>query len=289
MKFSEIRVYRLLTSLELLSKGSLISIAIGIVFILGILDFLTGFELSFSFFYLIPVTMIAWTCGRNPGLTFSVLSATVWLISNLLSGVEFPNSFIGVWNTLIRFGFFSVVTILLTELHHTLEEERLLANTDPLTGALNRRSFSEIAEKKMIIAEVNRRPYTMVYIDLDNFKTVNDTLGHATGDQVLRSVVATLLTQIRTTDFLARLGGDEFAILLTDIDQEPAKAIVERIRASLIEEMQKNSWDITFSIGVMTVLSMPESVDKLVSLTDALMYDVKGKGKNAIHYSTFNE
>ena len=289
MKFSEIRVYRLLTSLELLSKGSLISIAIGIVFILGILDFLTGFELSFSFFYLIPVTMIAWTCGRNPGLTFSVLSATVWLISNLLSGVEFPNSFIGVWNTLIRFGFFSVVTILLTELHHTLEEERLLANTDPLTGALNRRSFSEIAEKKMIIAEVNRRPYTMVYIDLDNFKTVNDTLGHATGDQVLRSVVATLLTQIRTTDFPARLGGDEFAILLTDIDQEPAKAIVERIRASLIEEMQKNSWDITFSIGVMTVLSMPESVDKLVSLTDALMYDVKGKGKNAIHYSTFNE
>jgi len=289
MKYSEIKVYRLLTSLELLSKSSLITISIGVVLILGILDFLTGFELSFSFFYLIPVTMVAWTCGRNLGLTFSVLSAIVWLTSNLLSGVEFPNLFIGVWNTLIRFGFFSVVTILLTELHHALEEERLLANTDPLTGALNRRSFNEIAEKQMIVAEVNRRTYTTVYIDLDNFKTVNDTLGHAIGDMVLKSVVDTIDKQIRSTDLLARLGGDEFAILLTEIDQEQVKPIVERLQFSLLESMQTNKWDITFSIGALTVLSMPESVDRLVSLTDALMYEVKSKGKNAIHYSIFKE
>jgi len=289
MKFSEVRIYRLLTSLELLSRGSLIAIALVIVLILGALDFLTGFELSFSFFYLLPVTMVAWTCGRNLGLTFSVLSAIVWLTSNSLSGEEFSNSVIGVWNTWIRFGFYSVVTILLTELRHALEEERLLANTDPLTGALNRRSFNRIAEKKMIIAEVNRNPYTMVYIDLDNFKTVNDTLGHAIGDQVLKSVVNTLVSQIRASDYLARLGGDEFAILLTDIDQEPARAIVERLQSSLIDQMQIENWNITFSIGVLTVLSMPQSVDKLVSLTDALMYEVKSKGKNAIQYSTFNE
>jgi diguanylate cyclase (GGDEF)-like protein len=262
-------------------------IAVGIVLIIGIVDVISGFELSVSLFYLIPVAIVAWAVGSNTGMVFSVLSAIVWLTSNLLSGQEFSNLFIGVWNTLIRFGFYAVVTTLLAGLKHALEEEQLLANTDPLTGAMNRRSFNEVAERKMIIAEVNRHPYTMVYIDLDNFKTVNDKLGHAIGDLVLKSVVDTIQSQIRNTDFLARLGGDEFAILLTEIDQDNAKLIVERLLSSLLESMKYNAWELTFSIGVLTVLSMPESVDKLVSLTDALMYDVKSKGRNAIRYSTF--
>ncbi len=282
------KIYLLLTYLEKFRKGWLRMVAIGVVFVLGIIDYATGFELSFSFFYLIPVTMVAWAVGRNAGLTFSVLSASVWLTSNLLSGENIPNIFIGVWNTLIRFGFYSVVTILLTELRHALEEERLLANTDPLTGALNRRSFNEIAEKRMIISEVNRHPYTMVYLDLDNFKTVNDKLGHAVGDLVLKFVVDTILKQIRNTDFLARLGGDEFAILLTDMDQKHAQSLVQRLQSALLEKMKFNEWDVTFSIGVLTVLSMPESVDKLVSMTDALMYDIKGKGKNAVQYSVYD-
>lgn len=282
------KIYRLLTYLEKIRKGWLITIAVGVVFILGVIDFVTGFELSFSFFYLIPVTMIAWAVGRNTGLTFSVLSSSTWLISNILSGQIITSFFIGVWNTLIRFGFYAVVTILISELRHALEEERLLANTDPLTGALNRRSFNEVAEKRMIISEVNRHPYTMVYIDIDNFKTVNDMLGHAVGDLVLKIVVDTVQKQIRNTDFLARLGGDEFAILLTDIDQKNAQSIVQRLQSALLEKMKVNEWDVTFSIGVLTVLSMPESVDKLVSMTDALMYDVKSRGKNAIQYSVYD-
>lgn len=287
MKSTEARIYRLLTSLEVLSTGRLISTATGFVLILGVIDYLTGFELSFSFFYIIPVSMIAWSLGRKMGLTFSVLSATVWLTSNMLSGQEVSTPFVGAWNTLLRFGFYAIITILLVELRSALEEERLLANTDPLTGALNRRSFNEIAEKKMIFSEVNKRPYTMVYIDVDNFKTINDTLGHAVGDLVLKTVVDTIKAQIRNADYLARLGGDEFAILLTDIDQEQAKPIVLRIQSSLLEKMKTSEWEITFSIGVLTVLSMPESADKLISLTDALMYEVKSTGKNAIQYSTY--
>ena len=261
--------------------------ATGIALILGLIDYATGFELSFSFFYLIPITVIAWVLGRTMGIYFSAFSAIVWFTSNALAGVHFSNLFIGIWNTSIRFGFFAVVTTLLNELRHLLEEERILANTDPLTGAMNRRSFNEIAEKKMIAGEIHRRPYTMVYIDLDNFKTINDTLGHAVGDLVLKTVVDTIQAQIRNTDYLARLGGDEFAILLTDIGQEHAKLIVERIQSSLLEKMKPDNWGITFSIGVLTVLTMPESTDKLVSLTDALMYEVKGRGKNAVYYSTY--
>lgn len=281
------KIYHLLTSLETLKRGWLITIAVGVVFILGYIDYITGFELSFSLFYLIPVTMIAWVTGRKTGLAFSALCSSVWLVSDLSSGEVFTSLFSGVWNTWIRFGFYAVVTILLAELRHALEEERILANTDPLTGAMNRRSFGEIAEKKMIAAEINRRLYTLVYIDIDNFKTVNDSLGHAVGDLVLKTVVDDIQKHIRNTDYLARLGGDEFAILLTDTDQEHAEVIVQRLHLSLLEKIKANGWSVTFSIGVMTVHTMPESVDRLVSMTDALMYEVKGRGKNAVQYSTY--
>lgn len=287
MKHSEIGLYRFLTSLEDIPKGRLNGIVLGVVLMLGLIDYMTGFELSFSFFYLIPVTMIAWTAGRNRGLVVSVFCAVVWFTSNLLSGERFSQPLIGAWNTMIRFGFYAVVTILLAELRHALEEERILANTDPLTGALNRRSFNQIVEKRMIFAKVNRHACTLVYIDLDNFKTINDSMGHAVGDMVLKVVVDTIQMQIRNTDFLARLGGDEFAVLLTSIDQEQARLIVERLQASLLEKMMANGWEITFSIGVLTVLRIPESLDKLVSMTDALMYDVKGKSKDAIQYAMY--
>jgi len=287
MRFNEVRVYRLLTALEAVPKGWLNGIIWGSILILGIVDYFTGIELSLSFFYLIPVSMAAWALGKYSGLTFSVLSATAWLVFNLLSGQTFSNIFVGVWNTLIRFGIYGVFTILLTELHSALEEERLLANTDPLTGALNRRSFNEQAEKKMIHAEVNKRPYTVVYIDLDNFKPVNDRLGHATGDLALRAVVDTIQKQIRLADFLARFGGDEFAILLSDIGPEDAKRIVQRLRKALLEKMDLHVWDITFSIGALTFLTMPHSVEEMVRLTDELMYEVKINGKNSIKYSIY--
>jgi diguanylate cyclase (GGDEF)-like protein len=287
MRFGEFKIYKYLASLERISTSRLTVASLLLVLILGAIDYLTGFELSFSFFYLIPVTIIAWALGRRAGLWISMLCAITWLASNLLSGQIFSSPFIGVWNTLIRFGFYAVVTILLAELRHALEEERHLANTDPLTGALNRRSFSEIVEKKMIAVGVNRHPFTMVYIDLDNFKTINDTLGHATGDLVLKAVVDVIHNHIRNTDYLARLGGDEFAILLPDTNRKQTQPIVQRIHSSLTEKMKFNQWGITFSIGALTFLSMPESVDKMVSLTDTLMYEVKEMGKNAIEYAVF--
>ena len=288
MKVTNLKIYHLLTALEKISRKALIALTLFTTFSLGVVDYFRGFELSISFFYLIPVTMTAWAISRNAGLAYSVLCATVWLISNLLSGQIFSNLFVGVWNTLILFGFYAIVAILLTELRQSLEEEQLLANIDPLTGAMNRRSFNDIAEKKMIVSEVNRRPYTVAYIDLDHFKTINDEYGHATGDLVLKTVVDIIRKQIRNGDLLARLGGDEFAILLTDMDEDNAKRIVPRLQLALLKQMKTNEWEITFSIGVLTFLTMPASADSMVSLANALMYEVKTDGRNAIKYSTYD-
>lgn len=263
-------------------------LATGVVLILGILDYFTGFELSISFFYLIPITMAAWGFGKNMGLLFSVFCAIVWLSSNMLSGLVFSNIFIGAWNTLLRFGFFGVVATLLVELRHAVEEERLLANTDPLTGVMNRRSFNEIAEKRMIVSEVNRKPYTLAYIDLDDFTEINDRYGPAAGDMVLKTVADVLHKQIRQGDLLARLGEHEFAILLNNTAQETARTITQRLQGSLREKMKFHEWEIAFSIGVMTFLTMPLSADQMVSLSEALMYEAKSEGRDAVRYSTYN-
>jgi diguanylate cyclase (GGDEF)-like protein len=288
MKVTNLKIYHLLTALEKISRKALIALTLFTTFSLGVVDYFTGFELSISFFHLIPVTMTAWAISRNAGLAYSVLCATVWLISNLLSGQTFSNLFVGVWNTLILFGFYAIVAILMTELRQSLEEEQLLANTDPLTGAMNRRSFNDIAEKKMIVSEVNWRPYTVAYIDLDHLKTINDEHGHAAGDLVLKTVVDTIRKQIRNGDLLARLGGDEFAILFTDMDEDGAKRIVPRLQLALLKQMKTNEWEITFSIGVLTFLTMPASADNMVSLADALMYEVKTDGRDAIKFSTYD-
>ena len=185
--------------------------------------------------------------------------------------------------------FFGVVTTLLHALRLVIKEEQTLASTDPLTGALNRRSFYEIINTKVLQATIQHSPYTIVYIDLDNFKRINDQIGHTVGDAVLRTVVDTLQGSIRSKDFLARLGGDEFALLLTETDEMEAKKVVERLQANLLAAMRAQDWNVTFSIGVLTFLSSLPNVNKMIGMTDQLMYQVKSRNKNGIIYSIYPE
>ena len=131
-------------------------------------------------------------------------------------------------------------------------------------------------------AQRTQRPITFCYIDLDNFKSVNDTHGHETGDELLRHVVGALSAHVRPTDLLARVGGDEFAILLPETDYDQAHAVLKRLVAELRAEMNSNNWPVTGSIGAITYTSVPGSVDAMVRRADDLMYDAKKHGKNRL-------
>jgi diguanylate cyclase (GGDEF)-like protein len=289
VKTKQFSFLRFLIYLERQSVPVLFAISLILIILLGMIDYLTGFEFSFSLFYLIPVSIAAWGIGKNAGLAISVLGAVTWVVSNVFAGETYTNHFVLIWNTFMRLSFFSVVTMLIHSLHLVLEEERNLARTDPLTGALNRRAFYDILTAKNLLALKNQHPCTLVYIDLDDFKQINDLKGHITGDAVLKVVVKTIQDHIRSSDFLARLGGDEFALLLTESDQNTAKIIVERFYKKLHEAMQAQKWRITFSIGVMTFLTPPVSPSKMIGLTDQLMYQVKLNGKNDVRYSVYEE
>jgi diguanylate cyclase (GGDEF)-like protein len=255
-----------------------------IIGVIGTLDILTGYEMAFSLFYVMPISLAGWLMGRKSGLLSSLLSTLVWLLTDL-SGHIYEGPAVPIWNTLVRLSFFSLVGLLLSALRSSVEHEKVLARTDYLTGVVNLRFFLELLQKEIDRSLRYLHPFTVVYVDLDNFKTVNDQFGHVVGDEVLRSLVTYITTHVRKTDVVARLGGDEFALLLPETTQESARIALTKLRDSLLEEMQRNSWPITFSVGVLTCTAPPVKADELVRMADELMYSVKSGGKNAIVYS----
>jgi diguanylate cyclase (GGDEF)-like protein len=258
-----------------------------IALVLGFLDYITGYELSFSVFYLLPVSIAAWYIGMEAGILLSWASAAIWQISNLLAGEVFTNPAIPYWNVLTRLGFFIIITVLLTRLKKALEHESSLARIDFLTGVLNSRSFDQIISAEIQRSDRYSHPLTLAYIDIDNFKAINDTKGHSTGDALLRNVGRTISEALRSTDHVARLGGDEFAILMPETGAEAGLNVVARIQALLEEQMQKNQWPVTTSVGLVTCLKPPSSPDKLIQMADEQMYSCKRSGKDCIHSTIF--
>jgi diguanylate cyclase (GGDEF)-like protein len=166
-----------------------------------------------------------------------------------------------------------------------LEDQlRVLASTDPLTGAYNRRSFHELSHKAMSTCSREQQAFSILLLDLDFFKRVNDNYGHSAGDEVLITTVKTINDCIREADILGRHGGEEFVIALPNTDSKRAKEIANRIR-QCIEEMrvhaEGNIITLTASIGLVT---KTESCDfeKLINQADCYLYFAKDNGRNQV-------
>jgi diguanylate cyclase (GGDEF)-like protein len=262
-------------------------LSLAIVGVVGALDYLTGTEVSFSLFYLFPVSIAAWWIGERAGIIFSFMSAVVWFVANDFTAAQHVAPLLSFWNASIRLAFFLVVTVLLVRTHSMLLRERALSRIDYLTGAYNVRAFHEIADAECMRASRYPQPLTLTYIDLDGFKHVNDRYGHQEGDKVLQIVAQTLRAGVRRPDAVARLGGDEFALLLPQTDLESARTFLPRLREELLAAMQRNNWRVTFSIGALTCPTAPAALGDVVSEADELMYEVKRTGRNAIRYGVY--
>jgi diguanylate cyclase (GGDEF)-like protein len=270
-------------------KSRLTALGFLIVALVGILDHLTGPELFVSIFYLIPIFLVTWFTERWIGIMISIASALTWLLADFTSGHTYSHPAIPYWNTCVRLGTFMIITFLLSTLKHAWENEKELARTDPLTGIANRRYFIELANAEINRAGRYKHPFTVVHIDLDNFKTVNDRFGHSVGDALLRMVVSTIRNNIRAIDIVARLGGDEFVILLPETGPEPAGVIADKIQDISLNLMQKNQWPVTLSLGVVTFIQPPSTVDEMLKISDGLMYAAKNNGKNTIKHEVLGK
>ena len=248
---------------------------------IGYIDYITG-RLSLSLFYLIPIALVAWSFGKWNGMLFAALSDCISLATDY--AIDYAVKQSDLWNFFGRMGIYVIIAILISRVRELHEVERRAAREDFLTGIDNRRSFYELAELQIERAGISGNPVTIAFIDCDNFKSVNDALGHSEGDRLLKAVARTIKDHCRMVDCVARMGGDEFAVVFPDIDYGSAALVVKRIGDALLETMKRDNWPVTFSIGVATFKRPPESIDLLLNSADDLLYEVKKSGKNNIRH-----
>lgn len=271
--------------LESLGKrppGTVLGAGLTAVVVIAAADYATGEELAFSVFYLVPIIAAAWA---GPAVVASVVAVTAGLafpVADMLAGDETVAAWVPVWNFAVRTGTYLVVAALTRALRRALEHERDLARVDPLTGALNARSFFELAEREVARSLRTGGPVTVVYLDLDGFKSVNDTHGHSAGDAVLKDVAQALRTGMRPTDVIGRVGGDEFALLLPDTDAPGATNPLNRVRASVRTIADRTGYGISVSVGAATFARPPQDVNALLRVADELMYEAKKEGRDRI-------
>jgi diguanylate cyclase (GGDEF)-like protein len=261
--------------------GVLVACLVGVGF-LGLLDLASGAEVSFSIFYVLPVSAATWFSGMRAGVFVALVSAATWYFADLAAGAQYSSQLIPFWNTLVRLGYFLIIGRLLGLLKEQLAFEAKLAGTDALTGLPNSRGFLEALEAEHARARRYHRPYTLAYLDLDDFKGVNDTLGHAVGDRLLIEVGRALRTGVRRTDVVGRLGGDEFAALLPETDSRGAAPVLTKIRDAVLEAMKEGGWPVGTSVGAITFTDPPASADEALVSADNLMYEAKRSGKNRV-------
>jgi diguanylate cyclase (GGDEF)-like protein len=252
------------------------------VLLLGAIQY-WGIPSSFSLtlLYLLPIAIATWFVGARPGQILVFLSAAIIYGILFQRNVPLPNV---AWDA----GTMWIVGTIAVELLHgvkmTTEVGKQLSRIDSETGAVNRRFFMELVEAEFHRAERYRFALTLAYIDLDNFKQLNERLGRQSGDELLYRFVEQLSEALRANDVVARLGGDEFALLLPQTDREQAQQVFTRLQPQMKDALEAETIPLEYSIAVVTFLEMPETVEDLTEQAEKLLQSIKAKGKNRLEY-----
>ncbi len=250
--------------------------------LVGLVDFVTGIEIRVFALYYLPIAYAAWHFGRKGGGAAVILATGVWVASNVLSGRHYSHTSIWVINAVVQGIAFTVVAILIAVLRERELRERSIAGLDSLTSLLNRRAFFDTGNRIVERCRRMTRPVTIAYIDLDDFKLVNDRAGHLAGDQLLREVADLIKLAVRPGDLVARFGGDEFVVLLPELAAHDALPVLERVRTAIEHAFQSQEQPVRATIGAAAFKSLPGLETMIVSADDA-MYAAKRAGRNRVH------
>ncbi|MEJ2010908.1 MAG: GGDEF domain-containing protein [Anaerolineales bacterium] len=254
----------------------------------------------FSALLFVPIMLSGLIAGGKATFAYSFLASGALLVSGLFasaldptldfsteSWVLFLSTQVGLHQGLAALLFNQSRHLELTfqRLQTKTEELSQLAHTDPLTNLANRRFLIEQLEREFARAKRYRRPLSLLYLDLDGFKSVNDRFGHLFGDELLRTAALSMRAVLRSTDLLARIGGDEFAVLLPETTVKGAYGVALKLRRALDASsagLGENVPSLTFSAGVSQMRFEDETVDDLLARADQVQYQAKAEGKGQI-------
>jgi diguanylate cyclase (GGDEF)-like protein len=277
-----------------LLRTALVVLVVLVLGLVGLLDYSTGPWLSFALLYVTPVLAAAWWLGRGPALLASIAAGLAWFEAEAWGHRGEPGRVL-LWNSLSRLVMLMVMAGLVvriredrrrlkemnTKLAELLTGAEKLARTDPLTGLPNRRAFLERLGDELTRARRNGGPVCIAYLDVDNFKTLNDQQGHVEGDEFLRRISQAIKDTVRATDVAARLGGDEFAVLFTDAKRIAVEALAQRLLARVRALGDRYpGLDLGASVGMAWFAEPPADAKVLLQRADSAMYRAKEAGKH---------
>jgi diguanylate cyclase (GGDEF)-like protein len=265
-------------------RGLVAAVGILLFAIVSTLKFVSGPDVVFSAVYLIPIVFTTWCLSVWAGLLMGAGSILVLLLTNLSRTHKYPHMVLPYWNAGMDLGVFLVVIFILAEAKRLYERERELSREDFLTGLPNSRAFSEALTAEITRIRRYRHQITIVYLDLDNFKQVNDRYGHHAGDLLLSAVADALRASVREVDIVARLGGDEFALLLPETDADAARLVLDKMESALrqVAALPQLKYRVRFSAGAVTFAKPLDSIEQMLQHADRVMYSVKHQGKGRV-------
>ena len=239
--------------------------------------------------YLLVIIACAITLGKTMTMLEVILITACYLFMGYIdygSEIVSPGTFTTLMANFSPFLLVAYVTSLLAEdLHQAKQKITVLSQTDELTGLLNMRAFSTLLDREITMAKRYRQPFTLMMIDVDGLKHVNDHFGHTVGTRLLKAVAGAISGCVRTSDVLARYGGDEFVILLPHTRSEAALVAAERIRTAIHYasfDINGQRIDASASIGI---ASYPDGVDvagDALEKADVALYKSKQSGRDRV-------
>jgi diguanylate cyclase (GGDEF)-like protein len=280
------------------SRNALILLAsLALIVVCAGLDYITGTEARSVMLYVLPIVLVAWTLPRAWVVLISLVSSLAWTAVAFYT-TTFSHPSIALWNEATALSIFLLIGLTLatvrrerdrlqeanTRINQLLDNEAKIARTDLLTGLPNSREFLERLEPELARCARDGKPLAVMYVDLDNFKQVNDRHGHAAGDTVLRKIADALRGTLRASDIPARLGGDEFAVLLWQPEKDGAEKAGERV-VSAIEQAASDYPDckVSASVGIAWFATPPATPEETLKQADEAMYAAKGAGKSRVN------
>lgn len=262
--------------------------------VIAVVDYWTGPDVGFSLFYLIPVSIGGRYLPRAAAVMLAVLAAGGWLAAD---SAWHGFGLVPFWNGCTRLAIFAGAAIAVSQLRRDtervaelnarlrtlLDQEQRLSRTDGVTGLGNARLFDEAYGRSFALWRRNHEPLAVVCVDLDNFKQVNDTRGHAAGDELLKQIAAAMSRVLRAGDVATRLGGDEFAILLHECPPEIAGRVGERLLQQIRSTTEPfPELGLGASLGIACFDVPPATAQAALRVADGALYTAKSNGKNRV-------